>query len=514
MKNAPALLTHFAVCQKLHLALVLNFHEESAQIVRVLWLFASHLCNGPYSAFSLMKDLSQHAVNGAPEHIHQLLNSLNPHIDSSRQRMLPGSAAGLRIDFNWLRENISALRDQLALPTMPTHTVATSGAYSDFILGHHLNDEERILLLLAMAQYLDPSLTQFLVSENNTFRLTQCSKTGVLLATGETFLKILAGFDTDHRIKAHRYFSTDHVFYRKSVIDFGEVNEGLPTWFGTLKITPSFRELFLYDRHSKPRFSSEFPAHLLETHLNWEDLVINPSTEDRLSEIRNYLDHNETLRTEWGLQKHMKDGYRCMFYGPSGTGKTLAATLLGKHVGREVYRVDISSVISKYIGETSKNLNSLFATAEDKGWILFFDEGDALFGKRVDTAEADDKNVHFANQDIAYLLQRIETYNGLVIVASNFRKNMDAAFSRRFQSIVLFDTLNYDLSKKYWESNLPEQVKLSSAVDLDVIVRRHTISPAAIMNVINRVCLRAISTNQLEISMAELELCIKDEMYK
>ncbi len=461
-----------------------------------------------------MKDFSQHAVNGSAENIDHLLNSLHPVTQSAGEPLLNASGLGLRIDFRWLRDNISALRDQLELTPLPVHAIAESGAYSDFIIQHSLNDEERILLLLSIAQYLDPSVTQQLVSENNSFRLTQCNKTGVVLATGETFLKLIAGINTEARIKAHRYFSTDHLFYRKSILDFGEVNEAVPSYYGVLKITPSFRELFLYDRHSKPRFGSEFPAHLLKTHLNWEDLVINPNTEDRLSEIRNYLDHNQTLRNEWGLQKHMKDGYRCMFYGPSGTGKTLAATLLGKHIGREVYRVDISSVISKYIGETSKNLNSLFATAEDKGWILFFDEGDALFGKRVDTATADDKNVHFANQDIAYLLQRIENYNGLVIVASNFRKNMDDAFSRRFQSVVLFDVLNYELSKKYWMNNLPAQVKLSSAIDLDVIVKRHALPPASIMNVINRVCLRAISKQQLEISLAELEVCIKDEMYK
>lgn len=210
----------------------------------------------------------------------------------------------------------------------------------------------------------------------------------------------------------------------------------------------------------------------------------------------------------------MKPGYRCLFYGPSGTGKTLAASLLGKHIGREVYRVDISSVISKYIGETAKNLNSLFNTAEDKDWILFVDEGDALFGKRVDTSQSEDKNSHFANQDIAYLLQRIENYNGLVIVASNFRKNMDDAFSRRFQNIVHFDLLNHELSKKYWLDNFPENVSLSPAIDFDMIVKRSPLSPASIINVINRVCLKTIRKGSTEISAGDLELCIKDEQYK
>lgn len=453
-------------------------------------------------------------VNGFSSDFEKLISNIGTTEFSTDQCAVAIAAVGLHEDFAWLRKNISSIATQQTYFPLPSSAEIKNGQYGNFAGAHDLNQEERILLLLSLSQYLDPQLMQLLVTENNKFRLVQCNKTGQLLPTGETFLQLIGGGDSELRLKAHQYFSTEHIFYKKSVIDFGEVNEGVASFFGVLKLTPSYRELFLYEKHNKPRFGTEFPAHLLETTLQWEDLMINPNTGERLNEIRDHLDHSSTLRNDWGLSKHMKDGYRCLFYGPSGTGKTLAATLLGKHIGRDVYRVDISSVISKYIGETSKNLNSLFTTAEDKGWILFFDEGDALFGKRVDTSSADDKNVHFANQDIAYLLQRIENYNGLVIVASNFRKNMDDAFSRRFQNVVLFDVLNNELSRRYWENNLPAQVKFSSGVDLDVIVKRHPLAPASIMNVINRVCLRAISKKQLEISLAELELCIKDEMFK
>lgn len=386
--------------------------------------------------------------------------------------------------------------------------------YAKFVRENKLNLEERLLILLALAQYVNPDLMYELKTEGNNFYLTQCSKTGVLLPTGETFLRLVSRNNKDARIKAHIYLGTDHLFYRKSVIDLGEPSESVSRLFGVIRLTSTYQELFLYNKHSRPRFSPEFPAHLLETHLDWNDLVVNPATADKVEEIRSFLDYEQVLRNNWGLKKHMKPGYRCLFYGPSGTGKTLAATLLGKYISREVYRVDISSVISKYIGETSKNLNSLFNTAEDKDWILFFDEGDALFGKRVDTAQSEDKNSHFANQDIAYLLQRIESYNGLVIVASNLRKNMDDAFSRRFQSIVFFDILNPELSKKYWEDNLPPQVTLNSGINLDTIVKRDRLSPASIINVINRVCLKTIRKGQTEISLADLEQCIKDELYK
>ena len=124
-----------------------------------------------------------------------------------------------------------------------------------------------------------------------------------------------------------------------------------------------------------------------------------------------------------------------LFHGPPGTGKTLTAGLLGKIAQKDVYRIDLSMVISKYIGETEKNLARLFDKAERKDWILFFDEADSLFGKRGQVKDAHDK---YANQEVSYLLQRVEAYNGLVILASNFKNNIDEAFLRRFQSIIYF----------------------------------------------------------------------------
>src|ERR1044071_9620636 len=125
------------------------------------------------------------------------------------------------------------------------------------------------------------------------------------------------------------------------------------------------------------------------------------------------------------MDKILKRGYKALFYGPSGTGKTLTATLLGKQFDRDVYRVDLSQVVSKYIGETEKNLEKIFTRAENRNWILFFDEADALFGKRSNVQSAHDK---YANQEVSYLLQRVEDYNGLLILASNFKNNIDEAF--------------------------------------------------------------------------------------
>jgi SpoVK/Ycf46/Vps4 family AAA+-type ATPase len=134
-------------------------------------------------------------------------------------------------------------------------------------------------------------------------------------------------------------------------------------------------------------------------------------------------------------EKQTEQGYRALFHGPPGTGKTLTAALVGKEFDIPVYRIDLSMVVSKYIGETEKNLELLFDRAEKKGWILFFDEADALFGKRTDVKDAHDR---FTNQEVSYLLQRIEDYNGLVILATNMKSNIDEAFIRRLHLVIHF----------------------------------------------------------------------------
>ena len=231
---------------------------------------------------------------------------------------------------------------------------------------------------------------------------------------------------------------------------------------------------------SKPRFSAEFPAEYIETQMDWDDLVLHPGTLRQIREIENWIKHNDTLLHDWGMKKRIKPGYRALFYGPPGTGKTLTATLLGKHTGKDVFRIDLSRVVSKYIGETEKNLSRLFDKAENKNWILFFDEADALFGKRTDIRDAHDK---YANQEVAYLLQRIESYNGLVILASNQRANIDDAFVRRLQNIIQFPMPRPEERYEIWRKTFPPQIAIADDIDWRHIAARHELTGAGILNV-------------------------------
>jgi SpoVK/Ycf46/Vps4 family AAA+-type ATPase len=174
---------------------------------------------------------------------------------------------------------------------------------------------------------------------------------------------------------------------------------------------------------------------ILDTERSWQELALDKETLTQVEEIKNRLKQSASVKRGKSLARKLKPGYRVLFYGPGGTGKTSTAALIGKELNKEVYKIDLSQVVSKYIGETEKNLELVFASAKDKDWILFFDEADALFGKRTDVKDAHDR---YANQEVSYLLQRMEEYNGLTILATNMKSNIDPAFTRRFNSIIRF----------------------------------------------------------------------------
>jgi SpoVK/Ycf46/Vps4 family AAA+-type ATPase len=207
-----------------------------------------------------------------------------------------------------------------------------------------------------------------------------------------------------------------------------------------------------------------------------------------LEEIQTFLDHGSTLLEDWGMAARLRPGCRALFHGPPGTGKTLSAALLGKRTGLEVQRVDLSLLVSKYIGETEKNLARVFEQAERQRWILFFDEADALFGKRSDTKDAHDR---YANQEVAYLLQRIETFEGVAILASNLHQNLDEAFLRRFEAVVYFPPPRAEERLRLWREGFSTKARVTA--DLERIARQHDLSGGAIINVIRRVSLAAIA---------------------
>jgi SpoVK/Ycf46/Vps4 family AAA+-type ATPase len=194
------------------------------------------------------------------------------------------------------------------------------------------------------------------------------------------------------------------------------------------------RERPAINRPQRSNRSRGIPAELLTTELEWPDLELPSSTLEQLRELEAKIRAEHSMKEGSG-RSNVVPGTASLFHGPPGTGKTLAATVLGKRVERDLYRVALSSVVSKYIGETEKNLRRVFDRAAKTDCILFFDEADALLGKRAAVADTHDR---YANIEVGYLLQQIEDFAGVVILATNHPSVLDDAFARRFQSVVRF----------------------------------------------------------------------------
>jgi SpoVK/Ycf46/Vps4 family AAA+-type ATPase len=242
--------------------------------------------------------------------------------------------------------------------------------------------------------------------------------------------------------------------------------------------------------------------------------VLEDAARMEVEDILAWQTHEHRLMHGWQLAKRLKPGYRALFYGPPGTGKTLTACLIGKQARQPVYRIDLSKVVSKWIGETEKNLAALFDRAEQGGMILFFDEADSLFGKRTETRTANDRS---ANQQIAYLLQRIEDFPGLVILASNLRSNIDEAFSRRFESMVAFPMPNEEQRLKLWQGNFKDKpYRLADDVQLEKLARDYEMSGGSIVNVLRYACLKAVAREgqEQEIRQEDMVAGIRRELRK
>lgn len=389
---------------------------------------------------------------------------------------------------------------------------------SGFIRRNKLTLPETITLLLALAPHFSPEFYNSIIAaflpnggDFPEFGGVKGKNHRGILPTGETVLFVLAGSDIEQRTTLTNLFSEDHFFVRNGVLYLEDVPQGEPHMSGRLILEQEYIELFTSGKVSKPRLSSNFPAQIIETALEWDDLILNDKTSDQISEIKTWLKHNETLLDQWGMRSRIKPGFRALFSGPSGTGKTLTASLLGKYTNRDVFRIDLSLVVSKYIGETEKNLSHLFDRARNKNWILFFDEADALFGKRTGVRDAHDK---YANQEVSYLLQRIESHSGLVILASNLKNNIDPAFTRRFNTIIEFEVPSFRERLALWNKNLPAQVKPEKQIDLEEIARKYEINGANIVNIIHYACLKTIEKKRDTISNSDLLDGIQKEYIK
>lgn len=394
---------------------------------------------------------------------------------------------------------------------------ADDSEFSKFVTENNFQIFETLILLLSMLPYIAPGFLTSILSEYfpdgsefPEFGGVKGTQYRGIIPTGETAIFIVVGDNYRARNNVISIFNEDHAFYQKSILTLGNVPVGEPKISGTLLLDMEYIELFVYGSVSKPKLSQDFPAQLLETQMDWNDLVLQEKTLTEVNNILVWMDHNETLLNDFNMKDKIKPGYKVMFFGAPGVGKTLTASLMGKHTGKDVYRIDLSLVISKYIGETEKNLSQLFNKAKNKDWILFFDEADAIFGKRTGVRDAHDK---YANQEVSFLLQRIELHDGLVILASNYRSNIDKAFTRRFQSIIEFESPGIPERHQLWEKYIPEAF-LDENLDLQTISEQYEVTGANIVNIVQYACLQVLAAGGEKLTNEILIKAIQREFLK
>lgn len=391
-------------------------------------------------------------------------------------------------------------------------------AFARVVKANKMGFDERLVFMLAMLPHVRPQVLDLLFIRNTNldrgyteFGGWKGNNHSGFLPTCETAAFIIAGKDLARRFQVMQLFEEDHLFTRHNILSIERHNGSEPISCSALILSNEYLNRCTSGICHKPDFSMNFPAKRITTPLSWGDLVLAPQVMAEIENIRTWMKHSTVIMKEWGFEKTVKPGYRSLFYGPPGTGKTLTATLIGADVGVDVYRIDLSMVVSKYIGETEKNLANVFDQAQDKNWILFFDEADALFGKRTQASSSNDRH---ANQEISYLLQRIEDFPGVVILATNLKANIDEAFARRFQSLVYFPAPDEEQRYELWKNTLNGKARLEEDVDLRDLATTYELTGGAITNVVRFGAINALQHQHDKISHDDLVCGVIKELRK
>lgn len=393
----------------------------------------------------------------------------------------------------------------------------------------NLSFEEEIILLLALMPHINPELLDIFFTQDKELDRPYTEFGGWrgtshigFLPTGQTPVFMLTQLakknkeskedksETDCHFQVSQILSKEHWFYKDNILHLEGQGEGEPFLSGKLIVSDEVLAKVQGQKY-EPEYNAGFPAKRITTPLDWSDLVLPYHLQEELDDVICWIKNQTEIREKWKLNKIVKQGYRCLFYGPPGTGKTLTATLLGKQNNMDVYRVDLSMIVSKYIGETEKNLAKIFDKAEHQNWILFFDEADALFGQRTETQSSNDRH---ANQEVAYLLQRIEDFPGIVILATNLKENIDEAFFRRFQSTLYFPMPDERLRYRLWKNMIPVDWLGGDNEELLHEASTFNLSGGSMVNVIQSCAIKLYTESSPLLTADILKAAVRKELAK
>lgn len=404
----------------------------------------------------------------------------------------------------------------------PSPSSDAEGHYPELLRKYQPSFEERLIAILSLTPYLRPQALDLFFSKNEDTDRGYCEFGGTLIEghngfwpTLETAVFLIGGQDLTSRFRVKKHVapheSGEAPTFLERVLDFSKAVPENSVFNQPLVVTEDFLNRIALGQGHHPHFSHRFPAQLITTALNWDDLVLPVEVMDQVEEIKDWIQHRDVLLRDWALEGKIQPGHRALFYGPPGTGKTLTATLLGKETGLPVYRIDLSMVVSKYIGETEKNLSRVFDQAEQQEWILFFDEADALFAKRTEPHSSNDRH---ANQQVAYLLQRIENFPGVILLATNLKNNIDDAFTRRFQTMIAFAMPTAKERLRLWQGAFSQAERVADDVCFQTIANKYELTGGSIVNVLRSASLTALRRGKSQVALEHLQQGIVREFQK
>ena len=360
-----------------------------------------------------------------------------------------------------------------------------------------------------------------------TFILGEFSWSPMMLDDGCTFVGIEFPVPDGSKRKDYwKKFSTNYKLSQRVDMDnFSEyfrftpgqiqnaINRGesLAVWHGSAEGLIESEELFNACYSQSNQKLGTLAAKIKKTY-TWGMLVLPSDQMSQLREICNQVKYRSLVYGTWGFERRLSlgKGLNILFSGPPGSGKTMAAEVIAHELKLEIYKIDVSQVVSKYIGETEKNLSRIFSEAETSNAILFFDEADALFGKRSEVKDAHDR---YANVEISYLLQKMEEYNGVVVLATNLNQNMDEAFLRRLHFNVSFPFPDKEQRKLIWQGIFPSEAPLDRDIDYEFLAEKFILAGGNIKNIALNAAFYAADAS-CQIGMKQIMLAARREYKK
>ena len=427
----------------------------------------------------------------------------------------------LTLELIWLKECLEKrIEEYAAHAAFDFHSLPPpllekeNSPFAEFIYDHQLSPEDRLILILSIAPEQEPELLSILTTHPDKKLLLsaglRASENSLrIIPTVTTILFLLAGKDRALRNAQEKKLYDHHSLFSKGTLELRSPQNAYSKMDASLTIVQDKYDLLVTGAYRKPVHSPDFPAREVRHQLSWEDLVLAPSTRHKLNQLIATLEENTLIPPQKNILRYKNLQPRALFKGPPGTGKTVTAGIIGKLLDKPVYRIDLSLIVDKYVGETEKNLSRLFNTAESKGWILFFDEADSLFSQRI--SDVKNSNDHYSNLEVNYLLQRIEDYDGMLILGTNHDENIDQAFFRRFDSIIPFPVPETEQRLELWTKLLTQDFTLSDDIVLEEIAAYYTLPNSDITSVVRKAVGRVAGLkNGFVLEVSVLLECLKE----